>query len=225
MDGRPAGSASPAPSASARAVSRPDASTRKRARTENGSPRRSPSSCQPASSRATDREHDPIEIARARSFGFPLKEMIEIRPVPVRVGDRVVRARRDEELVAPVGRSRERAALLVRGRSVKPRLRPQASSGYVRRHVPHVANGQQAGEIESPGDLLEEEVRERRRGFADRKARVHTPLEKDDRTPRPACDEGHQRACEARADDRDVGGFAHGPEPQVGQEGRRGRFL
>ena len=68
-------------------------------------------------SRATPLERDPIHVVERRLLRFLQKKMIELGPVPVRVGDLVVRARGDEKLVLPVRGVRERPPLRRAGRS------------------------------------------------------------------------------------------------------------
>ena len=155
--------------------------------------------------------------------GDQFKEMIELGPVPVRVRDLVVRARADEKLILPVRGVRERTSLRM-VEEAEAALQAAAHVGVGAPPGAPLREGQEAGEVVAPRELLEQEVRERRRGLADREARMRAFFEKEDRESEPSRHEREKRAGEAGAHDRDVEGAFHG-RGRHEEQGGRGRFL
>ena len=175
----------------------------------------------PALSLARDGpEAGPVAIRGARGLGLLHEEVVEVGPVPVCVRDGVVGARGDEELVAAVMRAREAPALRVpveREAALEPagELRVGAAPRPPRRER------EEARKLEPGRDLLEEKVRERGRGLADREPRVCSLLEEDDRQARAPRDEREEGAGEAGPDDRDVEVSSQEGKPQEDRGGRR----
>ena len=146
-----------------------------------------------------------VEVFHSRIARLLDEEGVEIRAVPVRVGDLVVRARGDEELVLPVRGVRERPSL----RAVEEAEPALQAAAHLRVCAPPGAplrERQEAGKRIARGELLEQEVRERRRGLADREARMRAFFEKKDGEAEPSRHEREERAGEAGPDDRDVEG-------------------
>ena len=81
----------------------------KRARSRTARPSRTASMSNPAAPPEIPAISVPIEVLGALGRGLAREEPVEVGPVPVRVGDLVVGARRDEQLVAPVRERRGRA--------------------------------------------------------------------------------------------------------------------
>ena len=75
----------------------PDASTTNCARISIGSPRRTPRKRHAIVVELGARQLDAIAIVHARRDRLAHEVMIHVRPHPVRVGDRIVGARRDEQ--------------------------------------------------------------------------------------------------------------------------------
>ena len=90
-------------------------------------------------------------------------------------------------------------------KNVKPRFRPQATSGRARCHVPHFENGANPRQVVAVRQLLEQQVGERRRRLADGEARMAAAFDQHDAPAAPAQRERGERAGEAGADDGDVG--------------------
>ena len=150
-----------------------------------------------------------VEIPDARRLRFLEEEMIELRPVPVRVRDLVAGARADEMPVAAVAEVRERASRLVREEREAP-LQARADPGVRRLPQAPLRERQEARQAVADREALEKQVREGGGGLADREARVRALLEKDDREADASRDEREERAGESGAHDRDVEGARHG---------------
>ena len=62
-------------------------------------------------------------------------------------------------------------------KNVNPRFRPQATSGRGRCHVPHFENGANPRQIVAIRELLDQQIGERRGGFADGESRMAAALD------------------------------------------------
>jgi hypothetical protein len=153
---------------------------------------------------AYPREPRHVEIGRTFSLRLVRQRLIELRAVPVRVGNGVVRARRDHQLTVAlvvVGEQHawlveeEREAALQTARDVRTLPLPCAPLGE--RAKPR--------EIVPIGEFFDQQVGERRRGFTDGEARVTATLDQDHASPALEQRERRQRPGEARSDDHDVG--------------------
>src|SRR5579875_401272 len=122
--------------------------------------------------------------------------MIEVGAVPVRVGDAVVRAGGDEELMGAIGRKWcgvvevvliEREAALepagYRGMSLLPRS--------------PFAEWPNGGQIVACGEFFQQQIGKGRCGFADYDARVPAALDENDGVAEAVGDHGEQRAAES----------------------------
>ena len=87
---------------------------------------------------------------------------------------------------------------------MKPRLRPQATSGRARCQVPHFENGPDLRQVVAIGQLFEQQVGQRRRRLADGEPRMPAAFDEGDAAPALPERERAQRAREAGADDGDV---------------------
>ena len=150
--------------------------------------------------------HDEVvQVGDAGGFCLSHERQIEIRTVPVRVRDRVMRARGDEQLP----RMRIVVSEALAGtwkQNVKPRLRPAATSGPGLLPRAPLREDAHARQVVLVCNLLEQQVRQRRGRFADGEARVTSALEERDALAAPRERQREERPGEARADDRDVGG-------------------
>src|SRR6185436_13969979 len=89
-------------------------------------------------------------------------------------------------------------------------LRADADLGM--RLLPHAVarERREPRQVEVARDRLDQDVRHRRRRFADRKARMRPALEQDHVETEPARDECGERTAETGTDDREVeGGLGH----------------
>src|SRR5204863_3268440 len=128
--------------------------------------------------------------------------MIDVSAHPVCVRDVCIRARGDQQSLGLEAIVRElfvgmvpvkRESALQPAAKVQQMLQPPP----VRRELVAV------GQAVSLRDSLERKVRQRRRGFSDRKARVRGSLDEYDVPAELREDAGEQRAREAAADDGD----------------------
>ena len=153
------------PSAWARNPRGPLASIRNPARTSTASSRRSPSSTDAVALEAHPRQRQLVDVAHAFALGFAHQPVIEIGAVPVRVGDGVVRARRDEQLPRVRGGVREapieivaeegEPALEAAGdvgirRAPRPPLRERADPRQVQRSASSSSTRFASGVVDSP---------------------------------------------------------------------------
>ncbi len=150
------------------------------------------------------RQHQLVDVARALTLGFPHQPVIEVGAVPVRVGDRVVRAGRDQQLTRVRRRVLEGAIEIV-AEEGEPALEPAGHVGVRRAPGPPLGERPQARQVPAVGELLEHQVGDRRGRLADGEARMPAAFEQRDGPALPAQDQGGQRAGESRSDDRDVG--------------------
>ena len=169
-----------------------------------GSPRRVPSSaradrrrnrCRPARSRRD----------RSRRFGFGLADevVVEVGPIPVRVADVIVRARCHQQLPRMLAIVRERLAEAV---EVEREPALEAAADIRARSLPRAPFREHADlrQVVAVGELLDQQVGQRRRRFADGEARMASALDQHDAFSRAPQAQRHQRPGESGADDGDV---------------------
>ena len=145
-----------------------------------------------------------IEVAHTGGLGFPHQPVIEVRTIPVRVGDGVVGARGDEQLPrvrVVVGEwpsslvLEEAEASLAAAGDVRIRILPGAP----------LRERTQTRQVVAIREFLDEQPCERGRGLADGKPRMATAFEQCHAHPALPQHQGQQRAGEPGADDGDVG--------------------
>ena len=124
-----------------------------------------------------------IKVLGALGCGFGGEEPVEVGAIPVGVGNLVVGARRDEELVAPVCVAAKALSALVR---VEREAALQATPDFRVAALPRPPRGQgpDARQVVALRELLEQEVGERRGGLSNREARMRSPFDEDDGPPR-----------------------------------------
>jgi hypothetical protein len=132
-----------------------------------------------------------IEIVSSETLGFLHKKGIDIRAIPVRICDRIVRARRDKQLIRPVA---SHFARRVRGVIVKREtaLQPARNLRVMLLPAAPLGQGEQARQIVAKGNLFQEQIRERRGRLADDDPRVGAALQKQHRETKTPRDHSHQ---------------------------------
>ncbi len=150
------------------------------------------------------RQRQLVDVAHAFALGFAHQPVIEVGTIPVRVGDGVVGARRDDQLTRVRGGVLE-APIEIVAEEREPALEAAGDVGIRRAPRPPLRERADPRQIPAIRQLLEHEVGDRRRRFADREARMPAALEQRHRAALPAEDQRGQRPGEAGADDRDVG--------------------
>src|SRR5262245_29203334 len=149
-------------------------------------------------------ELDLVEIDGPLGFRLSHERVIEVRPVPVGIADLVMRAGRDEKLMGvvvpiveclakPVEKERETA--LEADGDVRPGSLPGAP----------LRERADLGQLISVRELLEQQIRQRRRGFADRKPWMATPFEQHHPLPSSSQAKSREGSRKARANDGDIG--------------------
>ncbi len=126
-----------------------------------------------------------VEEHGTRGHRLPGQELVDLWPVPVSVGHAVVRARGHEELPRVLGPVGEGPVPLV-AEEAEPALQP---AGQLRiRPLPGPPFGERADarQVVTIGQLLDQQVRQRRRRLADREAGMAAPFEQDHGAPLPA---------------------------------------
>src|SRR5262249_17079616 len=145
----------------------------------------------------------PVEVLDSLALGLPHEKLVEVRPVPMRIGDFVARARGDEELIR---------AVLARGESLaepvaierESSLEAAADLGMGALPASPGCQRSEAGQGVALAQRFQQEVRERGGGLTDREPRVGAALQQEDRFPQTREAQRGQRTAEARAHDRDV---------------------
>ena len=145
-----------------------------------------------------------VQVDRALGLSFLCERLIELWSVPMRIGDLVMRARRHQQLPLMIGVVRKCGARLVEEKR-EPAL--QAAGDVRTRALPRAPLGERPNprQIVAVGELLEQEIGERCRGFPDGESRVAAPLDEHDAPPSFDQRERSERPGEARSHDRDVG--------------------
>ena len=145
-----------------------------------------------------------VEVLGARRPRLHHERLVELRPVPVRIRDLVVRARRDHQL--PLARVivRDRRTRLMKEER-EPALESACDLGPGTLPCPPLRERANAREIVAVGQFLYQQVRERRRGLSDRESRMAAPLDERDALPPFEQSERGQGSAEAGSDDGDVG--------------------
>ena len=145
-----------------------------------------------------------VEVDGARGLGLLRERVIEVRPVPVRVGDLVVRARRDQQLPLAFGVVGER---LARAMEEEGEAALQAARDVRSRPLPRAPLRERPDprQVVAVRQLLEQQVGQRRGRLADGEARVAAAFDQRDAPAALQQRERRQRSAEAGADDGDVG--------------------
>ena len=167
-----------------------------------------------------------IEVAHAGRLRLLQKKEIEFLPVPMGIGDLVVRARGDEELVAAVGGSRKRPAFLV---AIEREAALEADGEVRIRRLPAAPRGERQEARKVPAR------RRSPRGGGSRGARWTRRSRSADARPsragRPTAPRaarrargGSRRSRSRRSRRRRTRSRAGGTEGEK-EEGGRGRFL
>ena len=196
----------------------PLASRRSARRASKRRPSRCPENRAPARPSSTAVELRLLPQRHALRRGAPGEEGVHVGAQPVGVGDLVARAGGDEQAGVVVGAVGVRRALAL---GVEGEAALQAPAQLREGAQPAAVGGErvQVGQVVAAGQPLERQVGERRRGLAEREARVAAALEEHHAVAQPGEDAGQDRAGEARADDRDVAALAHAA-PQAAQATR-----
>ena len=144
-----------------------------------------------------------IQILHAFPLRLADEKSIKVLAKPVRVGDLVVWTRRDHQLTVAFLVHGEALAELVMAEG-KAALEP---TGDLRmRSLPGAPldEGQQSRQIVAAREVFEQQIGERRRGFADGKPRMAVALEQQHRESESPGDQGQQRTGKTRAGYCDV---------------------
>src|SRR5258708_18864369 len=118
--------------------------------------------------------------------------MVEVRPEPMRVRHIIAWTGCDEQLILPFGIIRKSLAclmMIIR----EPTLQPTC---YVRICSLPSAEGRQwheMGKRELLGDLLEQEICQRRGRLSDCKSRMRSSVQQNNRKPAPSAEHRHYR--------------------------------
>ena len=144
-----------------------------------------------------------VQVDRALRFGLADERVIEVRPVPMRVADLVVRARGDQQLARMVAIVRESFA-----GTMEQEGEPAFETAGDLRALPlpgaPLRERPDARQIVAIGDLLDQQVGERRGRFADGEPGMTSALDERDAHPATPQRQRGQRPGESGADDGDV---------------------
>src|SRR5262249_25534519 len=116
-------------------------------------------------------ERELVDVAGARGLGFAHEPVVEVGPIPMRVGRRVVRARRDEQLTRVPGIVDELLIEVVL-EEAEPALEPAGDFWIRLTPAPPLRERLQAWQVPTISDRFEAQVTERRRRLADREPRM-----------------------------------------------------
>src|SRR5258708_9938320 len=118
---------------------------------------------------------DPVNVFNALGLGLANQEMVEVRPIPMRVGDSIVGTGGDEELAGVFGAIEPRGICGVVQKG-KPALQ---SAGDVRIGLlpcSPFGQWQQSRQPVTAGELVGEQIRQRGGGVGYRKSRMSASL-------------------------------------------------
>ncbi len=144
-----------------------------------------------------------LAVVDSKALRFLDEELIYLGPVPMRIGDTIMRARRHKQLLCVMRSNRlglsqamveeSEAALESAGNL---RIFALPASPFCQRRNPR--------QIIGCAKPFQQEIAKRRGGFADRHAGMLAPLEQDDRKAELMGDHRHQASAKAGADDREI---------------------
>jgi hypothetical protein len=143
-----------------------------------------------------------VGVLDAHRRGFTDEEVIEIRPVPMRVRDGVVRAGGDQEFTVAVGASGGLPGGVVE--EAEAAFQPAGDPGMRREPGAPSGEGADRGQIVAVGEGFEQQVRQGRGGFADGLPRMAALLDQDHPPAEPPQDHRGQRSGESRSDHGEV---------------------
>src|SRR5205807_2587390 len=149
-----------------------------------------------------------IKVLDAETLRLANEKMIEVRAIPVRVGNFIARTGCHEHLITTFGIRCERLAKLMMIKR-KPALQTAAN---VRIHLlpgSPLCQRQQPRQLVASRQFFQQKVRQRCGGFANNKARMLAALQQNDGASKSSGNHRHERAAETGANDRDVKVHVH----------------
>ena len=142
---------------------------------------------------------DFIQVIDPSPLSFTNEERIDIRPIPMRIGDGIPRARRHQQLVVAL---RLTPGLVMIKSEAALESASQLGVGFPPR--PPLTQRQESRQVVTGRQLFEQKVRQRRGRLADGESRMFAALQQDDRFAQAPRDHGEQRTGKARPDDGDI---------------------
>ena len=169
-----------------------------------------------------------LDEFNANAGRFAREEMIEIRPVPMRVRDCVVRTRRDKKLPLMVVVVME-STVEVMVEKGEATLQTARDDWVLTLPGSIFCERKELRQIIASGEFFEQQVGERRGRFSDGKPRMFAAFEQNHGKPEPTGDHRDQRAGETGADDGEVMSCLH-PEliaaiPRGCERSRRAKVI
>ena len=158
------------------------------------------------------RQFSSVKILDAEPLRLVDQVVIEVGAKPVRVGDLVARAGSNEELVSPLLIVAERLAKRVVKKG-KPALEAAADSRVFALPLTPAAERQKLRQVVFLGELLQQQIGQRRGRLADREARMRATLDQHDRAAQPPRHHRHQRPAKTAPHNRYVRFVFHSVEP------------
>jgi hypothetical protein len=153
-------------------------------------------------------ERDLVQILDTERDRFADQKVIDVGAQPVSIGQFVVRACGDEQLVGSIsGSSIALARLVLEIR--EPAF--QAADDIWIRALPGAEGGERTHtrQVVAIGELLDDHAGQRRRRFTNREARMSPALDERDSIPEPPRDHREYRPAKSRADNGEISVGSH----------------